>query len=166
MHRRLHRAGEPAAVWVSNPGHEAMRDLVRARQASVRASRRSRQQLFGFPPPHDRRHGRKAWTGVHRRWLAKQRFAHPARQIVLEDTIDTVEAAARRRDALTRQIEAQLEDWSLAPLVGSYQTLHGVAGIVAVTVVAELGEHVQHLPRVVDLPEGDGVAGHFLQAGT
>jgi transposase len=28
---RLHRAGELTAVWVPDPGHEAMRDLARAR---------------------------------------------------------------------------------------------------------------------------------------
>ena len=39
---RLHRAGELTAVWVPDPGHEAMRDLVRA-------PHRARQQLFWLP---------------------------------------------------------------------------------------------------------------------
>jgi len=41
---KLHRAGELTAVWVPDPGHEAMRDLVRARLDAVRALRRARQQ--------------------------------------------------------------------------------------------------------------------------
>jgi transposase len=45
---RLHRAGELTAVWVPDPGPEAMRDLVRARLDVVRALRRARQQLSGF----------------------------------------------------------------------------------------------------------------------
>jgi len=45
---RLHRAGELTAVWVPDPGHEAMRDLVRARLDAVHALRRARQQLSGF----------------------------------------------------------------------------------------------------------------------
>jgi transposase len=40
---RLHRAGELTAVWVPDPGHEAMRDLMRARLDAVRALRRARQ---------------------------------------------------------------------------------------------------------------------------
>src|SRR5918993_5351674 len=32
---RLHRAGELTAVWVPDPTHEAMRDLVRARTAAM-----------------------------------------------------------------------------------------------------------------------------------
>ena len=34
---KLHRAGELTAVWVPDPGHEAMRDLVRARLAKRRS---------------------------------------------------------------------------------------------------------------------------------
>ena len=45
---RLHRAGELTAVWVADAGHEAMRDLVRARLDAVHALRRARQQLSGF----------------------------------------------------------------------------------------------------------------------
>src|SRR5213594_50419 len=36
---RLHRAGELTAVWVPDAGHEAMRDLVRARLDAVHALR-------------------------------------------------------------------------------------------------------------------------------
>jgi transposase len=39
---RLHRAGELTPVWVPDPAHEAVRDLVRARQAAVRALRQAR----------------------------------------------------------------------------------------------------------------------------
>jgi len=38
---RLHRAGELTAVWVPDAGHEAMRDLVRARLDAVHALRRA-----------------------------------------------------------------------------------------------------------------------------
>ena len=45
----LHRAGELTPVWVPDQAHEAMRDLVRARQAAVRSLRQARQQLVRFP---------------------------------------------------------------------------------------------------------------------
>ena len=44
----LHRGGLLTAVWVPDAAHEAMRDLVRARQAAVRAVRAARQQLSAF----------------------------------------------------------------------------------------------------------------------
>ena len=39
---RLDRAGELTAVWVPDPGHEAIRDLVHARLDAVHALRRAR----------------------------------------------------------------------------------------------------------------------------
>ena len=45
---RLHRAGELTAVWVPDVGHEATRDLVRARLDPVHALRRARQLLSSF----------------------------------------------------------------------------------------------------------------------
>jgi hypothetical protein len=102
---RLPRAGELTAVWIPDPTHEAMRDLVRARTAAMEAVRRARQQLQGFLLRHGRVFtGRKAWSSAHRRWLAGLRFEHPAQQIVLQEQIDVVEEAERRRDRLGEQI--------------------------------------------------------------
>jgi transposase len=47
---KLHRAGELTAVWVLNAGHEAMRDLVRARLDAVRALRRAQDQIAQHRP--------------------------------------------------------------------------------------------------------------------
>ena len=138
---RLHRAGELTAVWVPDPTHEAMRDLVRARTAAMEAVRRARQQLQGFLLRHDRVFtGRKAWSPAHRRWLAGLRFAHPAQQIVLQEQIDTIEEAERRRDRLDQQIRELVPSWSLAPVVAALQAMRGVAFLSAVVLVAEVGD--------------------------
>ena len=71
---KLHRAGELTAVWVPDPAHEAIRDLVRARLAAVRSLRQARQQLSGFLLRHGRHYHRPAWTLMHRRWMAGLRF--------------------------------------------------------------------------------------------
>src|SRR5579864_6190125 len=105
---KLHRAGELTAVWVPDAGHEAMRDLVRARLDAVHSLRRARQQLCGFLLRHGCHYGRPAWTKLHRRWLAGLKFEQAVHHIVLEDYIAAVEAAAARRDRLTAQIEAML----------------------------------------------------------
>jgi transposase len=135
---KLHRAGELTAVWVPDAGHEAMRDLVRARLDAVHALRRARQQLSGFLLRQRCHYGRPAWTKLHRRWLAGLRFEQAAHHLVLEDYIATVEAAEMRRDRLTAQIEAMLSDWTLAP-VAVLQTMRGMALVNAATLIAELG---------------------------
>src|SRR6202171_4631173 len=136
---RLHRAGELTAVWVPDAAHEAMRDLVRARLDAVHALRRARQQLSGFLLRQGCPYGRRAWTKLHRRWLAGLTFTQAVHHIVLEDYIAAVEAAEARRDRLTAQIEAMLPDWTLAP-VAALQTMRGMALVNAATLIAELGD--------------------------
>jgi transposase len=138
---RLHRAGELTAVWVPDPTHEAMRDLIRARMAAMEVVRRARQQLQGFLLRHGRVFtGRKAWSPAHRRWLAGLRFAHPAQQIVLQEQTDAVAEAERRRDRLDEQIKELVPDWSLAPVVAALQAMRGIAFLSAVVLVAEIGD--------------------------
>src|SRR5271155_1330558 len=137
---RLHRAGELTAVWVPDPGHEAMRDLVRARLDAVHALRRARQQLSGFLLRHSCHYGRPAWTKLHRRWLAGLRFEQAVHHLVLEDYVQAVEAAAARRDRLTAQIAAMLPEWTLAPVVAALQTMRGMALVNAASLIAELGD--------------------------
>ena len=137
---KLHRAGELTPVWVPDPAHEAIRDLVRARQAAVRTLRQARQQLSGFLLRHGHHYNRPAGTLIHRRWLAGLKFEHAVHFIVLQHCIDAVEAAKARRDRLEAQIEAALADWSLAPVVRALQALRGLALVAAATLVAELGD--------------------------
>jgi transposase len=137
---RLHRTGELTAVWVPDAGHEAIRDLVRARLDAVHALRRARQQLSGFLLRHGCHYWRPAWTRLHRRWLAGLKFEQAAHHIVLEDYIAAVEAAEARRGRLTAQIEAMLPDWTLAPVAAALQTMRGMALVNAATLMAELGD--------------------------
>ena len=138
---RLHRAGELTGVWVPEPAHEAMRDLVRTRMAAQRGLKRTRQELQGFLLRHGRIYqGRSPWTRAHRLWLAGLRFEHPAQQIALQDMLSAIEAQDLRRQGLERQIVQLLPDWSMAPVVEAYQALRGVSVLTAVVLAAELGD--------------------------
>src|SRR5712671_4640142 len=57
---RLHRSGELTAVWVPDGQHEALRDLVRAREAAKGDQLRARHRLQKFLL----RHGRRAPAGI------------------------------------------------------------------------------------------------------
>ena len=94
---KMHRAGELTSVWVPDPAHEAIRDVVRARLAAVRTLRQARQQLSGFLLRQGLHYHRPAWTQLHRRWLAGLKFEQATHHIVLEDCIAAVENAARAR---------------------------------------------------------------------
>lgn len=107
----------------------------------MRVVGKARQHLQGFLLRHGRIHpGKKGWTKAYRRWLATVRFTHPAQQIVLQDYIHAVTDAEARVERLTGQIADLLPGWSLAPVAEAVQAMRGVAVIVAVTVVAEVGD--------------------------
>ena len=48
---RCHRAGDLTAVWVPDAAHEALRDLVRAREAAKADPRRARQRVLKLGAP-------------------------------------------------------------------------------------------------------------------
>ena len=119
---RLHRAGELTGVWVPDAVHEAVRDLVRAREAAADELRRKRQQLLSFLLRHARIYsGSGHWTLAHRRWLAQQSFEHPAQQIVFQEGIDAIEDAAQRLRRLETQLATIVPSWSMAPVVAAYR---------------------------------------------
>ena len=52
---RCYRAGELTPVWVPDAAHEALRDLVRAREAAKQDQLRHRHQLGKFLLRHGKR---------------------------------------------------------------------------------------------------------------
>jgi len=138
---RLHRAGELTAIWVPDPGHEAVRELVRAREAAMADLRAKRQHLQSFLLRHGRLFpGRKPWTRAHARWLSELVFEHPAQYLVLREYRQAIDDGEARLERLTQQVADVLTTWSMAPVVEAYQALRGVALLTAVTFVAEIGD--------------------------
>jgi len=67
---RNYRAGELTAVWVPDAVHEALRDLVRAREAAKKDQLRAKHRLGKFLLRHGRRPptGVKPWTLNYLAW--------------------------------------------------------------------------------------------------
>ena len=61
---RLRRAGELTTIWVPDPGHEAIRDLVPGREAAMEDLRAKRQHLPSLSPYANGRiyPGLRSWT--------------------------------------------------------------------------------------------------------
>lgn len=139
---RLLRAGELSFVWVPDETHEAIRDLVRARQSATFDVRRSRQHIQSYLLKYSRHFcgSGKYWGRVHRTWLANQSFEHPAQQYALQTYLNAMDQALSRRAEIEAQIRELLPAWTLAPLVSALQTLRGVAESIAVSLVAEIGD--------------------------
>lgn len=137
---RLGRAGELTSVWVPDPVHEAIRDLVRARHAANKDVKQARQRIQSFLLKYHLIYDRKSWTKRHRLWLADRQFAHSASQIAFQGYLNALEQAESRQSELEREIRELVPHWSLGSLVTNLQALRGVGLNVAATVVAELGD--------------------------
>ena len=161
---RLARAGELTSVWVPDPTHEAMRDLLRARHAANRDLKHDRQRIQSFLLKVSRRYPSKPWTGRHRTWLANQQFEHPAQQVAFQHYVNAMEQSLDRRGQLETQIQELIPQWSLAPLVTAFQALRGVGPIIAATLVAEAGDitrfnHPKQLMSFFGLTPGEFSSG-------
>ena len=138
---RLHRAGELTGVWTPDAAHEAVGDLVRAREAAGDDLRRKRQQMLSFLLRHSRIYrGGGHWTLAHGRWLANQKFEHAAQQIVFQEGIDAIEDALQRMRRLEKPLTLIVPGWSMAPVVEADQAMRGASFLVAVTFAAEIGD--------------------------
>src|SRR5215471_16969963 len=80
------RAGELTAVWVPDQRHEAMRDLIRGREAAVEDLRSKRQQVSSFLLRQGLHYtGKKTWTKTHLSWLASQKLEYAEQRIAFEE---------------------------------------------------------------------------------
>ena len=138
---KLLRAGELTAVWVPDPRHEAIRDLIRARGAAVEDLRSQRQQVSSFLLRRGLHYpGKKTWTKAHMGWLTRQRLEHVEQRIALEEMLLAVRQAQERIERLEQAICAAVPDWSLAEVVTALMALRGLDLISATTFLAEIGD--------------------------
>jgi transposase len=83
---RSYRASDLTPVWVPDAAHEALRDLVRAREAAKKDQLRARHRLGKFLLRHGRRPptGTRAWTQRYLAWVKRDvHFEHPAQEATL-----------------------------------------------------------------------------------
>ena len=141
---RLARSNELAVVRVPGPADEAVRDLVRAREDSVREQRNARHRLKALLLRNGIAYaGKSAWTAAHLRWLATLKMAHAAQQIGLQEYLHSIPESGARIARLEQALRDTLPDWSLTALVQALQAMRGVQLIAAITLVAELQDFLR-----------------------
>ena len=142
---RSYRSGDLTPVWVPDAAHEALRDLVRAREAAKKDQLRARHRLGKFLLRHGRRppNGVRPWTVKHLEWVKKQvEFDHQAQKAVLLDYITEVDHAHDRIERLERAVDEAVETAPerMRAVIEALQALRGIAKVSAATIVAEVGE--------------------------
>jgi transposase len=138
---RLLLAGKLHAVRVPGPEEEALRDLVRAREAVRQDLMRCRHRLSKLLLRHGIRYeDGGAWTERHRQWLATITLAHAPAQTTLLDACGAIDALVHRREQLEREIIALLPVAPWQTQVGRLRCLRGIDTLTAVGLCAEIGD--------------------------
>ena len=141
---RSYRSDDLTAVWIPDEGSEALRDLVRAREAAKQDQLRARHRLSKFllrsgqrPAP-----GVKAWTQIYMAWIRQIHFAQKAHESTRLDYLHEVEHMGERVMRLEQAIAeaATLASPELREVIQGLQALRGIAHISAITIAAELGQ--------------------------
>ena len=143
---RCHRAGDLTAVWVPDEAHEALRDLIRAREAAKTDQQRARQRLGKLLLRQGKQPATKItpWTAKHMEWIKRNvHFEQPALEATLLDYVQEVDHAAARIERLEKSIDEAIAaaPVEIRAVVEALQALRGIAKMTAVTIVSEVGAH-------------------------
>lgn len=140
---RYHRSGDLSYVWIPDETHEALRELVRARDAAKRDEKRARQRVKSLLLRHGvhRPEGVGSWTMKYKEWLKGLKFGLPTLEAALTDYVHEVDHQELRVLRLEGAIDEAVEQ---APayfreVVQALQSLRGVRKTTAVGVAAEVG---------------------------
>jgi transposase len=173
---RSYRAGDLTPVWVPDAAHEALRDLVRAREDAKQDQLRARHRLNKFLL----RHGqcppeavKKSWTQKYMTWIKeKVHFDQPALEATLLDYVHEVDHMAERIELLEKSIDVAIEKApaEMRAVIEALQALRGVAKITAVSIVAEVGtlsrfEKARQLMGYSGLVSSEFSSGNRIQRG-
>lgn len=131
------RAGTLTAVLVPTQAQEAIRGVVRCREARQRDVQAARHRVLTFLLVRGVIYtAGKHWTQGHRRWMAKRQFSGWDAWTYQEYLTELTYQESRLVEA-DRQVAALADDPTTAPLVRALCCLRGIDVLTAVVLVAE-----------------------------
>jgi transposase len=140
---RSYRSGDLTSVWVPDARHEALRDLVRAREAAKEDQLRAKHRLLKYLLRNGQRpvDGCRSWTAVWWQWVRALELPLADQNTTLLDYILEVDHQAQRIERLEGAIDRAVAEApaELRAIVGALQALRGVAKVTAVTLATEFG---------------------------
>lgn len=136
----LHAAGLLTEVFVPSAEHEALRDVVRAREDARLDRMRARHRLGKFLLRHDRWMPTQCWGPTRRAWLGRQTFERPGEQDAFDDYLLAVDQIDRRIEVLEQAIAALAAEGSHAAVIGRLRCVRGIDTLTAVGLVCEAGD--------------------------
>lgn len=135
---RLLRSGDLTPITVPTEDQEAVRDLVRAREAARRARTDARHRLTKFLLRHGYRHHACNWTRQFWKWVNCVAFAHPALTKTLQHYTDMVLHLDRQIESLDADIEEIASREPFRDMVAKLSCLRGISTLAAMVILSEV----------------------------
>jgi transposase len=120
--------------------HEALRDLVRAREDARLDRMRARHRLSKFLLRHDRTMPTQCWGLTRRAWLGRQAFDRVGEQHAFDDYLLAVDLVDRRIGKLEAAIGDLATDGPQREVIARLRCMRGIDTLTAVGLVAEAGD--------------------------
>jgi len=135
---RLLRSGDLTPITVPTEDQEAVRDLVRAREAARRARTDARHRLAKFLLRQGHRHHACNWTGQFWKWVNGVTFTHPALTKTLQHYTDMVLHLDQQIEALDSDIEEIATREPFRDMVAKLSCLRGISTLAAMVILSEV----------------------------
>jgi len=138
---RLLRSGELSPIWVPDEAHEALRELLRGREAAVEDVLRHRHELSTLLLRH-RKHPPvevRAWSQAYQRWLDGLKWEQPIHQDLMAEMRQAILTAQQRVARLEDRLREAVAASPWAATVGGLGCFRGIDLVVGATLVAEIG---------------------------
>lgn len=172
MLTELLKNGSIDPIYVPEPEDEAIRDLSRARERSMKDLNDAKYQLKAMLLRNNIGYqGTANWSLKHLRWLTEIVLPHPAQQLVLQEAINTVTERISRLKRLDNELLHHVKKWRYYPIVKAVQAMRGVRLLVATGVIVELGDlsrfdHPRKLMSYVGLTPSENSSGDSRRLGS
>jgi transposase len=137
---RLYRSAELTMITVPDEQHEALRDLVRAREVVREDVLRWRHRIAKLLLRYGYRYERTAWTQAHLRWIDQIRLSEVHTQMVLDEYKAGLRIALEQLHRFDEQVDVAARGPENARFVEQMSALRGIGTISAMTIKAELGD--------------------------
>jgi transposase len=138
---RLFRNGDITQVRIPPVLDEAVRDVCRARTDASDDLIRAKQRLNAFLLRNGFHYtGKSKWTAAHMRYLRELTMPSDPQRIVLEESIQAIDACELRIVRLVTKMKQLLETWEWKPVVLALMACKGFQEVAAMTLISELGD--------------------------
>ena len=138
---RLLLAGKLHPVRVPDREEEALRDLIRAREAVRVDLMRCRHRLGNLLLRHGIRYeDGEAWTTRHQQWLGTITLTQPAAHATFLDARGAIDGLVHRREQLEQEIIALLPGSPWSVQTARLRCMRGIDTLSAVGLCAEVGD--------------------------